>query len=474
MISYEKGYGGIWLLMRMTGTAWPHGVAPGLIAMAISLAMSSWPFVDDFTRDRELFIGHPYAMRMFTMMLGMTMVFKTNFAYQRYWEAAGALQMMAAKWLDGALMAICFDAGGSVDDPLLHAACDYRSRIDHPQSGEKGGRPHADYANEIAHLTSLMHALALQHLRADDDLDNLSAACSIAGHNAREPTHMKHLAENGMPLFKGPSVKDVYSQQKLAVLGGVTPEERKALEADCMNHILCTEARVAMAESWLMRRMLARQKFEQGESAVTSPPILSRLYQVISDGTLQFGVACKSATVPFPFPYQNILHVFLWMFTVVAPALVNGIIFDVGLRAVFSFLAVAAYHTLRAIGDNLEDPYIPYDPNELPLPALQHQVNMRLYSYGMVYGVHHQPQPEPAPTKPDIVSDDQKMTGAVNGNGTANGHANGHGEKLAAANGSIAPTAAPNGTSDEKQIPAAEHVKDCLDEGLSDRFFVSM
>ncbi|OLP74040.1 hypothetical protein AK812_SmicGene46538, partial [Symbiodinium microadriaticum] len=47
---------------------------------------------------------------------------RTNFAYQRYWEAIGAMQNMAAKWLDGALMGITFDAGGSNARPLLHGA----------------------------------------------------------------------------------------------------------------------------------------------------------------------------------------------------------------------------------------------------------------------------------------------------------------------------------------------------------------
>lgn len=34
-----------------------------------------------------------------------------------------------------------------------------------------------------------------------------------------------------------------------------------------------------MVESWIMRRLIARQKHEGADMALTSPPILSRLYQ---------------------------------------------------------------------------------------------------------------------------------------------------------------------------------------------------
>merc|ERR1712039_54645 len=76
--------------------------------------------------------------------------------------------------------------------------------------------------------------------------------------------------------------------------------------------------------------------FEQGESAFTSPPILSRLYQVISDGCLWFSHASKIAITPFPFPYHNLISIFLWIYTLLVPVLVNGTLMDVGLRILVS------------------------------------------------------------------------------------------------------------------------------------------
>jgi len=175
-----------------------------------------------------------------------------------------------------------------------------------------------------------------------------------------------------------------YAMQKLPVLGGLRPEERLVLEADPNGNFVPTEARVAMAEGWFMRRLLARQKFEQGESSSTSPPILSRLYQVISDGTLWFGTACKAADVQFPFPYQNFVEVTVWIFTFMAPVVINGIVFETASRLVGSFICVFAYHALKHAGDTLEDPYLPYDPNDLPLTAWQESFNRRLLAFSIV------------------------------------------------------------------------------------------
>jgi len=381
MIYYRKGYGGLFILFRIVGTSWPFGVIPGLVALGISLALSYITVLDDLIRDRDQFISHPYAFQLFAYLLGFLMVFRTNFAYQRYWEAIGAMQNMAAKWLDGALMGIAFDAGGSNRRPLLHGAQDGESGLPHPTTGSKGGPDHTAYYGDIAHLCSLLHAVALQHVRADSNLDNLEFAYP-------EATALQSVAQRmetyGMPSFSRSKVGDAIARQKLPVLGGLRSEERLVLEADSQGNLLSTDARVAMVEGWFMRRLIGRQKFEQGESSATSPPILSRLYQVISDGTLWFGAASKVAITPFPFPYHNIISVFLWMYTLMAPVLINGIIMDVALRSVFVFTSTFCYHALHHIGDNLEDPYLPYDPNELPLPDLQHSVNMRLWAFGVV------------------------------------------------------------------------------------------
>jgi len=139
-----------------------------------------------------------------------------------------------------------------------------------------------------------------------------------------------------------------------------------------------------MVEGWVMRRLIARQKHEKCDMEKTSPPILSRLYQVISDGCIGFGQASKITETPFPFPYQNLLQVFLWLYTLTVPVVMNAWLKQDALRVLLTFLAVWCYFALHEVGNNLEDPYIPYDPNEIALAHIQHSFNAKLLSYGAV------------------------------------------------------------------------------------------
>lgn len=389
MITYDKGCLGLCLLFRIAGTMWPSAIFPGLLAVGISLFLGFYEDIDAVTRDRSRFVGHPYAFQLFAVVVGSLLVFKTNSAYVRYWEAAGALQNMASKWLDAVCMAVSFDAGGDASMPYLHGESWERSMTPHPMSGAKGGPSHRQFVSEVVHITSLLHAVALQDLRKDQDLDNLVPAKARLSLPAM------------MPSFSFFSERSIFSEEhlfrshrnaKIPVLGGLHLQEKLVLAQDIHGQPLPTAARVAMVEGWLMRRMLARQKFEQGETAKTAPPILSRLYQVISDGSLWFFTCSKSAYIPFPFPYQNFVEVMLWLFTLLAPMVINGIVFEQISRTVGAFCVVVAYHGIKITGDVLEDPYLPYDPNDLPLVSLQHSMNTRLLAFGVV------PQEEPEVT----------------------------------------------------------------------------
>jgi hypothetical protein len=378
-----------------------------MLATAMSIILSRWEKADAEIRNRQEFISHPYAFQLFAYLLGFLMVFRTNFAYNRYWEAMGMVQAMGAKWLDGACMAISFDAGGGNATPLLEGMTEVASKEPHPKFAAKGGPTHYVFCEDTIHLCSLLHALALQHFRGDPDLGNLTVFLDTDGvemqgslsqtvpQSPQTPGGRHDSPKHGMPAalvtYDEASFKKKFQEQQLQVLGGLPSIERRALEFDSNGKPRSTEARVAMVEGWYMRRLIARQKFEQGESAVTSPPILSRLYQVISDGALWFSHASKIAITPFPFPYHNLISIFLWTYTFMVPFLINGIIMNDVVRAVFTFFAVFCYHALSAVGDNLEDPFFPYDPNELPLQEVQESVNYRLLAFGKVPDYHGTP-----------------------------------------------------------------------------------
>merc|ERR1719469_1813573 len=59
----------------------------------------------------------------------------------------------------------------------------------------------------------------------------------------------------------------------------------------------------------------------------------------------------------------------------------NAWLHNLYLRMSMTFLAVWCYFALHEVGNNIEDPYIPYDPNELALPHYHWSYNAKLLSF---------------------------------------------------------------------------------------------
>eukprot|EP00747_Dinoflagellata_sp_TGD_P189238 gnl/TRDRNA2_/TRDRNA2_49289_c0_seq1.p1 gnl/TRDRNA2_/TRDRNA2_49289_c0~~gnl/TRDRNA2_/TRDRNA2_49289_c0_seq1.p1 ORF type:complete len:395 (+),score=74.29 gnl/TRDRNA2_/TRDRNA2_49289_c0_seq1:79-1263(+) len=389
MIKYRKGCFGLFIVCSFRGTSWPHGLLPGLLAALWGLFLSQYEVLDLVISDQTVFIDNPYPFTLYAYLVGFGLVFRTNFGYQRYWGAFDACQRMAAKWLDGAFMAVTFDAPGNSSLPLLcasvgdHCQCPQAEAPDENAWKEANfrGVEHRAFYREMVHLFSLMHALALQHLQCDSDLANLDP--EELTDDASEI--LKSVSSAVLSKGKQPPAGKAYRPLKLQVLGPLTPEELECLSFDSQEECLNTVARVTMVENWIMRRLIAREKYEPaGDSGKTSPPILSRLYQVISDGRLGFSQACMAAEVPFPFAYQNLIRLFLWVFAVAAPFIINSKVLNDVARFVVTFVAVSAYFALAEVGDNLEDPYLAYDPNELPLQQMQRNFNSKLVTAGYI------------------------------------------------------------------------------------------
>mmetsp|Transcript_71805 Transcript_71805/g.162949 ORF Transcript_71805/g.162949 Transcript_71805/m.162949 type:complete len:415 (+) Transcript_71805:148-1392(+) len=402
MLTYQKGYGGFFVLLRFAGTSWPHGVVPGLLAASISLVLSLVKDADTLISDKNLFIRNPYPYQLFAYLVGFILVFRTNFGYSRYVEAIDAMSRMGSKWLDGACMAVAFDAKGDASSPYLQSsiidddsdeimreitatALDLKqSSTSNEKEVQPKGLNHVEFFVQVVHLFSLMHALALMHLRCDTDLGNIDCSpLPKLSHMDGPPTHSS--SKSSLTDFVAKDVWKASHSLKLKVLGGLLEEERRALQIDEEGHPSSSAARVAQVESWIMRRLTARQKYEPaGDMGKTAPPILSRMVQVVSDGNLAFSQAAKVAETPFPFPYHNIISLFLWMLLFTVPFVINSKVSSIPARALITFTGVWAYFSLAEVGDNLEDPFLPYDPNDLPLEAIHHSFNVRLLSFGVV------------------------------------------------------------------------------------------
>ena len=52
---------------------------------------------------------HPYALQLFSMVLGFSLVMRIQIAYARYWEGATQCFQASSKWIDAAMQMVAFD-----------------------------------------------------------------------------------------------------------------------------------------------------------------------------------------------------------------------------------------------------------------------------------------------------------------------------------------------------------------------------
>lgn len=166
--------------------------------------------------------------------------------------------------------------------------------------------------------------------------------------------------------------------------------------------------RVFHVQMWMMRILTARLK--AGGLAVP-PPILSRTYQVLSDGTAAAFQARKVSYIEFPFPLRQLLAVLLAVFCLLAPMAIAAFMDSVWLTGSISFFVVLGYVALNETARELEQPF-GMGANNLHLNTFQKQFNSKLarlldqkmahLGYEPVKSTNASEQP-PAPTNGNAV-----------------------------------------------------------------------
>ena len=100
--------------------------------------------------------------------------------------------------------------------------------------------------------------------------------------------------------------------------------------------------------------MISNRIKEGGMAA--PPPVVSRVYQELSNGLLGFQQAQKVADIPFPFPYAQIVQYMQLAFVLSCPFVVISFVSSVIPAMIFTFLAVFCYVSLNEVAAELEDP----------------------------------------------------------------------------------------------------------------------
>ena len=120
--------------------------------------------------------AHPYPYTVFANLVGFTLVFRTNIACTRYWEGISAVRQMSSKWGDAAFHVLsmdCIDKAQAAGAPPPGA---------HTLASTRGL-----YRAAVCHRFSLLHGLAIAHLRREIKLRDFAPAPLGSGDPQRAP-----------------------------------------------------------------------------------------------------------------------------------------------------------------------------------------------------------------------------------------------------------------------------------------------
>lgn len=133
-------------------------------------------------------------------------------------------------------------------------------------------------------------------------------------------------------------------------------------------------AKVELVYQWLQQLLVLNM-----ETKVLNvpPPLLTRAFQELANGMVEYHEARKISRIPFPFPYAQtcdwllLLHMLLTPFVV--PQWVNGLVWV----PIFTFIQVFIFWSLRNIAVEVENPF-GADDNDCDAPAAQAEMNRNL------------------------------------------------------------------------------------------------
>lgn len=252
------------------------------------------------------------------------------------------------------------------------------------------------FMQEMAHLFSLMLAIALSTLRNDAEYAESPIVEYTPGKpwppmDANDSTDRMHsrdfhigeaisrAAMFCLGLERSPRYRTLYNAERpFAVLGGVSDNEVYQLQqarGPC--------AKVALASLWL-QEFISRE-YLAGSGGRVAAPVVSGIHRSINDGLKGYHDARRIAYIPFPFPHGQLTSFFTLIVCFLFPVLFSDYVNISWFSYCLNFLTVLCFLGLHEVARELEQPF-QNTPNDLPLCSYQAQFNEALVT---VYAGFH-------------------------------------------------------------------------------------
>ena len=256
----------------------------------------------------------------------------------------------------------------------------------------QGGRTPPLFLQELAHLSSLMNAVALSTLR--NDMEGCQSPLGIYEYGGPwpevDPNNEEWIKKKGFKAlssaissFLGVGLSEVERSRHnaampLPVIGGVSDAEIRLLQI-----ARGPWAKTQLCFNWLTEFII--REHLAGSLGDVAPPIISRIVQFLGDGMIYYNHARKIMSIPFPFVHAQLSVMFVIIMVAVIPYLMHQYTDDPLVGAILTFLTVLCLSGINEVARDLENPFRNF-PNELPLVNFQAQYNEALLT--MYSGYH--------------------------------------------------------------------------------------
>eukprot|EP00934_Nitzschia_sp_Nitz4_P009073 Nitzschia sp. Nitz4//scaffold26_size159584//75799//77895//NITZ4_002493-RA/size159584-processed-gene-0.75-mRNA-1//-1//CDS//3329545088//9063//frame0 len=255
-----------------------------------------------------------------------------------------------------------------------------------------GGRTPALFLQELAHLTSLMTAVALATLR--NDIDGAESPLDFY-HPGQpwpkvDPSDVPEMYDSlwhrhwaTLMFFMGrgrtPHERTRYNATRpLPVLGGVSEAEIQFLQMARGPY-----AKTQLCWNWLSE-FITREHLA-GSLGNVGPPIISRIIQFLGDGMIYYNHGRKIMSIPFPFVHAQLSAFFVIVMMGLLPFLMDQYCDDLWCGIMLTFLSTVCLSGIHEVARELENPFRNV-PNELPLVTMMAEFNEALL---VMYAGYH-------------------------------------------------------------------------------------
>lgn len=417
MIRYDNGkqYS---IIFYMTGSVMPSCLPVGICTFAMGLTLAVIREIDEGTHVflvRDDWIHDPFAVQVIAVVIGYLLVVRTNMALSRWMEGISDIQLMISKWTDAFDALSAFFSGKDATQEQLQEILMFRIRVAHWFSlmsclcfatlragGELGqldqvpikelftdepqGMKRAKSFAASRFTQSSSHTRRSSERRSwgtsmmgtQGSVPHVQPTGSMVTHRGSFAPASKTEAEDPPAVGKMNSNREQHMGRASSHSKDPASEPQLTEDLDLLVLSMPTAEEVSLLEMardkpnticlWIIQAviLMIRKKLLD-----TPPPIVSRIFQELSNGMLGYNQAHKVAMVPFPFPFAQMVSLLLLILYVFLPIYIDVFTQNPIVTPAISFLLPMVYCALNNIAIELEAPF-GTDKNDIDI-EIRHQ-----------------------------------------------------------------------------------------------------